>query len=88
MGDEAAEREKGQRRRPSLILFEGPSLFPVSLDPCYISLSQSSYLRCISSVGDVPRSVYLLMLFASAAVGAINIGPTDDDIDMNVISEI
>ena len=38
--------------------------------------------------GDVPRSVYLLMLFASAAVGAINIGPTDDDIDMNVISEI
>ena len=32
--------------------------------------------------------VYLLMLFASAAVGAINIGPTDDDIDMNEISEI
>ena len=66
MGDEAAE--KGQRRRPSLILFEGPSrsLFPVSLDECYISLSQSSYLRCISSEGDGPRSVYLLMLFASA----------------------
>ena len=33
-------------------------------------------------------SVYLLMLFASAAVGAINIGPTDDDIDMNVISDM